>query len=223
MKPKKKRTRFKMRHRRVGMPSYPPPVSINPWRRVTLSLEDEGTSKDKCVKVSDIMGSLSSQLTIAITRTELKVHRVRLWNRGSPPTYNATNKVEIPATAGPLCLNACDLVANMARTDCSVTMLKTIESYPGRASWAKASYTWGSPSNRLIIGSSNDKAIVYTWRAPVGETVVHHIVVSYRSAVTGSFTESTLRPTHATSDSCPSSPFERMEIRPTGQRDVETA
>lgn len=215
MKPKKKNVpRRRTGRKRVGMPVAPPPVSINPWRRVTLSLEDEGNNKDKCVSVANLIASLKDQLKINIARVEIRLLRVRAWNRGRMPHYDAANKVEVPAVAGPLCINICDLVSNMASTSCEVTYLRTVEAYPGRASWARVSHTWRSPSNRLIIGSGNDKAVVFTWRAPENETVVFHIVLSYRAAASGSFSESTLRvasSAHAL-ESMPSSPFDKMVL-----------
>lgn len=194
MSPRRGIKRKKQLRRRVTLPSRPPPISINPWRKVTLSVEDEGTNNDKCVTQADVVKALKEQLAISISQIEIRLHRVRCWNRGRPP-YNtkgvAGYDIEIPAVNGPLMLSTCDLVSNMAKNDCSVTFLRTIESYPGKTSWAKASYTWNGANSRLIL--SNDKAVLFVWRAPANETVVFHIIVSYRAKSTGSFKESTLR------------------------------
>lgn len=192
-----KRRRTKQR-RRIAMPSRPPPISINPWRKVTLSLEQEGNGSDICVAVQDIKKALYEQLAVSFKSVEIRMHRVRMWNRGSPPLAGTGPKgydVEVPSTCGPLLLSVCDLVSNMASQSCAVTYLRTIESYPGRASWAKASYSWTGPSSRLILGV-NGKAVVFVFKAPPNETVVFHLIVSYRSVSSGSFTEAALRVTH---------------------------
>lgn len=220
MPPRRRFKRKKQLRRRVAMPSLPPPISINPWRKVTISVEQEGTNSDVCVTTAEIVKSLKEQLSIAISGIEIKLHRVRCWNRGRPAytTKGAAGyDIEVPATNGPLLLSACDLVSNMAAQSCAVTYLRTIESYPGKASWAKASFTWTGSSSRLILG--NGKAVLFVWKAPANETVVFHIVVSYRATASGSFTESTLRlstnvfgsikPPTAVS---PSDDFERLGI-----------
>lgn len=224
MPQRRKQMRKKPLRRRQVQPSRPPPISVNPWRKVTLSLEDEGTNSDVCVKQSDIVKSLTEQISINISGVEIRLHRVRCWNRGRP-AYSAKGPsgydVEVPASNGPLMLSPCDLVSNMASTDCSVTFLRTIESYPGKASWAKASYSWNGANSRLIL--SREKAVLFVWRAPANETVVFHIVVSYRARVTGTFKEASLRLASSTIASTikdgsdpasPSTSFEKLDISP---------
>lgn len=178
--------------RKFSMPNYPPSISVNPWRKVTIAVEDEGDATDKCVTVKSMVKSLVEQIGCTIAKCELRVHRVRIWNRGTQPTYDAAKKVEIPAKNGPLALNTVDLVSTMGMNECKTFYFKTLEGYPGLTSWAKVSFTWPATCSKLILGH-NDDAIIFTWRAPKGETCVFHVVVSYRAQSSGTFTESTLR------------------------------
>lgn len=197
--PQRRRVRRKRPiRRRTMMPLVPPPISVNPWRKVTLSVEQEGEKGDVCVKSADVTKALKEQLGITLPKLEFRLHRVRCWNRGRAAYSTQGSKgydIEVPATNGPLALSACDLVANRTSTCGNVTFLKTVESYPGKNTWARATYTWNAQNSRLILGQPDD-AVLFTWKAPNKESVLFHIIVSFRAVATGTFTEATLRVTN---------------------------
>lgn len=155
-------------------PSYAPPaINIDPWIRVTLSMEDAGTGDLDCLSVTSIKDALAAQLNMSFAGKYLvlQMRRVRAWNISGGPLYISPYQIVDPH-------------------ECSAAALaiRNIEDYPGRNRWAYINFNWPKPQQSIMLDSADGNVIVLARKVRKSEIILFHMCVAFKICDPGNFT-----------------------------------
>lgn len=166
---------------RARMPNHPPPVNLNPWRRVTLSTALKASGDEQAFIASDVIKLVMTQIDTTVPSghyTLLRINRVRIWNREDGPILLAPYSLIRPIQA--------------AWVD---EPLKVFEEYPGKAVYASVQYTWPRIHQNAIMNDDSNATnsdhsstqVIFTYKAKKDSWIIMHLVCLWKTSVAASF------------------------------------